>query len=680
MNVSVRPSASVGAVEGFLPHLEGLRALAVLLVLLYHGRLGLDGGYVGVDVFFVLSGFLVTSLLLREHAVTGRVSVASFWARRARRLLPVSSLVVVLSALVGTVLLESQRLSRLAGDVFAAASFSANFRFLTTHGDYLGGLSLPSPLLHFWSLAVEEQFYLLWPLLLAVLLRAPSARFRRLIVGGAAALLVCASFLLSMHVTAESPAAGYYLLPSRAWEMLAGALLALAWSPLSAALPGRRSRSVCGAAGLLLVLIASFAFDSSTPFPGPAALLPVVGTLGVLLGGADSVSGALLSRTPLRWLGARSYGVYLWHWPVLVFAAAAGLDRSVWSRIGWIGLSLALADVSFRALEAPVRRNVWLGSSVRRPLVMGSFLSGTLLLLGAVLTVVPAANVSSAPAAVAQRSSPVVADSRSSATFPTVPSRGVLEPAAGQSPRPRVLLLGDSTLAPLRWFVDGWEPFARLGGSAEFVLDAESCRRLARTSCVGREERRPSSAVEVLAERSAAGERFPLVVLMAGYHSTPDEFADEFRELLDAARSHGVERLFVVGYRESLAFPLEGSRGRLSVFGYFNDVLRTHQPSRPGPEVVVLDWNAFTANASDWFRSDGIHVNLAGALGLGEFLLREILSRQGLPCGDETLCRPPGEASRTSDLLERFDVEDTDEHCYEVGRDRGKVCRRDSLG
>jgi hypothetical protein len=243
------------------------------------------------------------------------------------------------------------------------------------------------------------------------------------------------------------------------------------------------------------------------------------------------------------------------------------------------------------------------------------------------------------------------------------------------------LLLGDSTLAPLRWFVDGRRSLDALGGAVEFVLDAVSCRRLSMRSCVGREARRPGSAVDVLQERAATGERFRLVVLMAGYHSTPEEFAAELEEFLGVAAEHGVERVFVLEYRESLAFPLDGSRGALSVFGVFNDILR--DPAGRGvvmPEGItmsVLPWNSFSASADDWFRQDGIHVNLGGALGLGEFVARTVLADLGLACGGERVCAPPTYAVSASQMLALYNVEATDEHCYEMGHRRTRKCQED---
>lgn len=681
--------------SGVLPHLDGLRGVAVVLVMLYHARVGLSGGYVGVDVFLVLSGFLVTSLLMTEHDAGG-VSLLGFWSRRVRRLLPVSALVVTASALAGVLLLEPQRLSRLAGDVFGVATFSANVRFLGTHGDYLGGLSLPSPLLHFWSLALEEQFYLLWPMLLVVSLRfARRASKPEHVLIAVCALLAAVSLAASVALTSTYSAFSYYLLPTRAWELLAGALLALCWPtftklPWTRAMSGVSStastaRSILGVLGMVALLFSSVVFDASTVFPGWAAILPVLGTLAVLVAGAASVSGVILSFKALRWLGVRSYGAYLWHWPILVFGGVLGWTDSPWARITAVVLAVGAADVSFRFLEAPVRRSLWLAVSVRRTAFLGVGVSTALLVVALFVQSSPNLTSADSPgvarsAASSQQSTPLPAEDTASRQS----SRDALDARAAPSAAgSRVLLLGDSTLAPLRWFVEGSRGLDRWGASVEFVLDAESCRRLSMGSCRGyREGRTPDAAADVLTALTARGESFRFVVLMAGYHSTPEDFEKEFDAFRAAAMTHGVEKIYVLEYRESLAFPLDGSRGKSSVFEKFNEVIREQEVtpvSKGEPEIVVLGWNLFSAAAPDWFRLDGIHVNLAGAIGLGEFIAREVLSELGLSCGSFVVCPPVPSASSAANLLAAYDLVATDEHCYEIGVARTQKCRRDKL-
>jgi len=675
-----------GRREGYLPFLDGVRALAVLLVLLYHAGLGFPGGYVGVDAFLVVSGFIITLGLLSE-ARSGRVSLAGFWARRIRRLLPASFLVVVSVLLVGPVVLERQRAARLPADAFASFFSVANVRFFLADVGYLGGLSLPSPLLHFWSLALEEQFYLLFPPLLVLLL---SRAGRRAALCWLSALLA-ASLAFSALFSSSSPDFAYLLLPARAWEFLAGALLAFAWPRLGVV--HRGLRSVAGVSGVAVLVAAAAAFGAGTAFPGVAAVPVVLGVLALILAGDDSVSGRFFALRPLRWVGERSYGIYLWHWPVLVFARASGVLSSPVGRVALLGLSVVLADLSFRVLERPVRRSPYLARVPSR-----SFRLGAALCVSAVLCVAVAwIAAPSAGQTVASRA--FVRPSTPSSSVPALDGslNGSSSTSPGSSPGsasvapvpPRVLLVGDSTLAPLRWFVDGSRSLDALSAGVEFVLDAESARRLAvgavecrrrsLGSCRGREGRDPSAVVEVLDAVSAGSDRFDAVVVMAGYHSTPEDFPGEVDLLLDAAARAGVRRVFFLTYRESLAFPLEGSGGELSVFGVFNDRLRDRSVDPADPEVVFLDWNGFSSSMSDWFRDDGIHVNLAGALGLGEFIARGVASSLGLPCGAESVCLPPSVPVPAAELLSRYVVVYTDEHCYAMGVSRVRECRPDSL-
>ncbi|BEL11773.1 SGNH hydrolase domain-containing protein [Actinoplanes sichuanensis] len=323
--------------------IEGLRAVAVLLVVLAHaGVPGLAGGFIGVDVFFVISGFLITGLLRREYAKTGRVRLARFYARRAVRLLPLATLVIVVTLAGAWYLAPPVRFATWAGDALAAATYTMNVRLDTGGTDYFGDPS-PSPFQHFWSLAVEEQFYLLWPLLVA------RGRFGPVLM----AAVTVGSFAWSLHDTSYFGTAG------RAWELGAGALLALVVT---------RRRPRLGWAGLAAIGAAAVLFDETTRFPGTAALLPVLGAVAVIAAGGNR----LLCTGPMRWLGRMSYGWYLWHWPLLLVAPAGPT-----ARIAVAVAALGLAVVSHHLLENPVRHHrVW---TVRpgRGLLLGLGLSVT---------------------------------------------------------------------------------------------------------------------------------------------------------------------------------------------------------------------------------------------------------------------------------------------------------------
>ncbi|MFD5747591.1 acyltransferase family protein [Streptomyces sp. NPDC127033] len=390
--------------KGHPPRLDiqGLRAVAVGLVVLSHAGVSqVSGGYVGVDVFFVISGFLITSLLLRELAATGRISVRSFYARRALRLLPVSSLVIAVTLVGSWLFLSTARLAEYAGDALAGALYVVNFRLAAAGTDYLAQNSPPSPFQHFWSLAVEEQFYLVWPLLLLLTWRF--ARGRRRLVAVPLGVLCLGSFAASLLVTDSSAPWAYFGSLTRAWELGAGALLALGSSRLER-LPAAVAAPLTWL-GLACVTLAALRYDDATPFPGYHALLPVAGTALVLAGGcapAPHGAGWLLGRRPLVWLGGLSYGWYLWHWPLLVIAPMA-LGRTdgtagVPLALGLSAAALGLAWLTLRLVENPVRFHRVFRRRPRRALVLGTALTAGASALSLTATAVPPTIEVGAPA------------------------------------------------------------------------------------------------------------------------------------------------------------------------------------------------------------------------------------------------------------------------------------------
>ena len=343
--------------------IEGLRAIAVAAVLLFHaGVPGLEGGYVGVDVFFVVSGFLITSLLVNERASTGTISLGAFYSRRVRRLLPVSALVAVLTLAASYVWLEPIRVRSLTSDVIATAGFASNLLFAHRGADYLQSSFPPSPLQHYWSLAVEEQFYVVWPALVFVVCLGISNRSRltaRVRVGFTSVVIAVASFVACMSLMNTSQPWAFFSPHTRAFELALGALLAVL--PVAA---GRHARSLVAAvswAGLVGIIASVVTFSESTKFPGPWALVPVVSTVFVIAGGT-SVAWApvsVLRLAPLQWLGSRSYSAYLWHWPILIIAEPAlGRELTVVDGLVCTAAGLVLSEFSYRWVENPVRRNI----------------------------------------------------------------------------------------------------------------------------------------------------------------------------------------------------------------------------------------------------------------------------------------------------------------------------------
>ena len=341
--------------DAFRPDVEGLRGIAVLTVVLFHaGLAGVVGGFVGVDVFFVISGFLITGLLLRERERTGRIAFLPFYARRARRLLPAAVLVLVATLIAAENLVAPLDRPAVGLDGAAAALSIGNIRFALASGDYFATVAAPSPFLHFWSLAVEEQFYLLWPALILLVARGVHAR-RRLVVGLLG--LVGASFAANLVLTDLAANWAFYLLPTRAWELGLGGLAAVA---VGAGIVDRAPRvllAIAGWAGLGAIALATLTFDPGLAYPGVAAVLPALGTAILLGAGRRRFGpGAILSLAPLRFVGRISYSLYLVHWPILVLAPfALGGPIDDLGRAGLVGLAGLLAVVSWALIETPFR-------------------------------------------------------------------------------------------------------------------------------------------------------------------------------------------------------------------------------------------------------------------------------------------------------------------------------------
>ena len=323
--------------DTFRPDLEGLRAVAVLLVVAYHARVpGFAGGFVGVDVFFVLSGYLITGLLLRELRQSGTISLPAFYARRARRLLPAALLVLFVTLVLAVVVLPPLQVGDVGGDIAAAALYVSNMRFGIQATDYFQAAQAPSPVLHYWSLGVEEQFYLFWPAIV-LLVSHGAVRFGRR-VGLTVIAISIASFLLAAWLTGVDEPWAFYLLPTRAWELGIGATLAVGAVRLSA-IPGLLG-TASGWAGIGLIVLSGVVLSVNTPYPGTAALLPTIGSAFVILAGIRAMpwgAGRLLSTALPRFLGRISYSLYLWHWPLLILPEAAiGQPMRWWARAGLV--------------------------------------------------------------------------------------------------------------------------------------------------------------------------------------------------------------------------------------------------------------------------------------------------------------------------------------------------------
>lgn len=360
--------------EPLLLEVQALRALAVMLVVIYHvwpGRL--SGGFVGVDVFFVISGYLITAHLLREYAAEGRIRVAAFWSRRIRRLLPAAFLVLAVCAIAAFVLLPDVVRSDTLRQIAAASLYGLNWVLAIDAVDYLAAGDTATVVQHYWTLSVEEQFYVLWPLLLVVAAfgAARLSRTRKVVhparlVAIVAGVVVVVSLGYSIVFTWLNPAFAYFSTFTRAWEFAAGGLLAASalvapalWDRIRASAVGVRT-GVLTVVGAALVIGAAFLLDGASPFPGALAAFPVVGTMLLILGGMPEprILGVPVRWRPVQFLGDISYSLYLWHWPLIMgFVLLVGRRPGIIEALAIVVASIVLAALTKVLVEDPARRS-----------------------------------------------------------------------------------------------------------------------------------------------------------------------------------------------------------------------------------------------------------------------------------------------------------------------------------
>ena len=346
------------------PDIQGLRALAVILILLFHARTPLHGGFIGVDVFFVISGFVITAMLMREHARNGRIRLRSFTQRRFLRLMPALALAASVTIVISIFLQSPFGAQQVTAQTAAGAMlFSANVVIAATTGNYFDAPAAANPLLNTWSLSVEEQFYLLFPsVIVACLVLARRRRWApRIVVLAVVAAIGLASLILALRLAGDDlgwPATalvGYYGMVTRAWEFAIGAVIALVATRL-ARMP-RLAAEVLAATGLVLVLLSAILLDESSPYPGATTLWPVLGTGAIIAAGCAhrTLASRTLSVRPMVFVGGISYAWYLWHWPLITFAFIIGPARIILAPTAALLLSFIIAWASTRYLETPIR-------------------------------------------------------------------------------------------------------------------------------------------------------------------------------------------------------------------------------------------------------------------------------------------------------------------------------------
>lgn len=604
----LRSDSDAARASGRLPGLDGLRAVAIIAVLLFHlDPRWLPGGFLGVDVFFVISGFLITTLLVRERERTGSVDLRGFWTRRARRLLP-ALLVLVPSVILIARLVETDLLVGINRQAIGALTFTSNWLEIAAGSDYFHSTA-PQLLMNLWSLAVEEQFYVVWPLVALALLRfAPSSRAR---AGVAVALAIASSVLMAARFDPDAGATRvYYGTDTHLMGLMLGAALAFAWAAPHRAWTSTRAwerarTPLTLVAGVTLVAL-FVVLDESHAFTFRGGILfASLATAVLVLAVIDRATPlrSVMDLPALRWVGERSYGLYLWHWPVILIIEAdlasgtRDADGYLWSRVWAVLVTVAIADLSFRFIETPVRRHGFRGTA-RRALHTIRY-AGTrtaravwasVLVLAIVLTVV----MLTAPTRtrVQQMLDANAADASVSDVASPSPSGGA-SPSPNASASPSASATAPSAVEqswamPAGNEIDGYGDSMMVGSMHALRYYFPGIRLDARSN------RQWAEGLKVVEKRGDASRR--AVVLALGTNAGTD--VDRARATLDAL---GPDRMVVV----------VTLHGRINRIDSDNAELRELVKGRDN--VAIADWDAALKGTEDQLQSDGMHPSLRGA-------------------------------------------------------------------
>ena len=588
----------------YITGLDGIRAVAVMAVLLYHANTPWAlGGFLGVETFFVLSGFLITSLLLIEWQSSGSISLKDFWLRRARRLLPAVWLLLAILPILA-VFLARDALPRLQEDIPAALLYITNWVYIVREVPYFEAFGRPPLLQQLWSLAVEEQFYVLWPLLLLFLLRRLKNNRFGLLATTSIMIAISSSWMAILYRPDADPLRIYYGTDTRAGGFLVGALLAMVWSPRQE-LPttSRRITEVMGWSGLIALVILYNRLNEFQPFLYRGGVLITALSSALLIVGASNPITRLskfLEIRSLRWIGSRSYSIYLWHWPIFMLTRPR-FDielPELLIRAGQIAITFGIAELSYRWIETPVRQQGFRASfrslrgtfrrwSIPRKLgVWAGVVSASLLLLWQ-SSIHQINDRVADEISVRSTAAPVNVIQGTPTKQPwantqeTLPLPAEVQPALISTPAidlPHVTLIGDSIM-------QGAAPMIKdvLGG--EIYIDAARKRRMEDVPAL----------VETLYQE---GHLSRVVVIHLGSNRPFEDsvFDDVMKELL----AHQVERVFFINIHRPIGWEYYINKK------FMEDVARW-------PQAELIDWNAISKGEQDWFIKDQTHLSYSGS-------------------------------------------------------------------